>query len=49
MQKNMHHSAMKKNYATQCMVKKKLYEALSAHFSLVSLGWQSVAGAGCTG
>jgi len=25
-----------------------LYEALSAHFSLVSLGWQNVAGAGCT-
>jgi len=33
------------------MVKKKyaLYEALSAHFSLVSLDWQDVAGAGCTG
>jgi len=31
----------KKNYA--------LYEALSAHFSLVSLCWQDVAGAGCKG
>jgi len=26
-----------------------LYEALSVHLSLVSLGWQDVAGAGCTG
>jgi len=49
-----------KKYASQCNQnklcnavhgKKKyaLYEALSAHLYLVSLGWQDVAGAGCTG